>query len=176
MMQMSAERPMKGLVVPHRRDYANWRLRAFRETRDNHPIDPAWELGQYMACHEDLRKKVQNEFGSYRHVIFDCVWDRRTKAMVIRSAFEISKVKGKRLIYDEFWFCDGVPRKSPSPHMMRTQYGKELEREQTLHLLNEIKSSRAYVRYKAPARKPPKSISSADWNSMIRAARKARSC
>ena len=175
---MVSRRPLKGLVVPHRRDYAadNWRLRAFRDKRDNHPIDPAWELGQYMRCHPDLRMKVKNESGSYRHVIFDTVWNRERRSMVIRSAFEISDIEQARLIYDSFLFCDGIPKDSPSPRMMRTQYGKELDANQTTDLLRELEDSGQYGRYKAPARTPPRSISIEDWNSMVTAGKKAHSC
>ena len=175
---MSTDRQLRGLVVPHRRDYAtnNWRLRAFREKRDNHPIDPAWELGQYRECHPDMRKKVRGEWGDYRHVVFDTVWDRETKSMVIRSAFKILAVRRERLIYDEFWFCDRRPIMSPAPTMRRTKYGKKLDSTKTAKLLKRIESSGQYGKYKAPAKNPPSSVSQQDWDAMVRAGRTARSC
>ena len=175
----SSDRLLRGLIVSHRRDYAtdNWRLRAFREKCDNHPIDPAWELGQYRECHAPMREKVCNSFNEYSHAIFDTVWDRRSKSMVIRSVFVISAVGPKRrLFYDRFWFCDGRPLKSPSPHMMRTKYGKTLDQSKTSKLLQKIRTSGEYHQYTAPAKRPPRSIRVADWNAMVRAGRKIRSC
>jgi hypothetical protein len=173
---MSTTRQLRGLVVPHRRDYANWRLRAFREKRDNHPIDPAWELGQYRECHPGLREKVCRDFQGHRYIIFDTVYDRVTKLMVIRSAFEVSAVRGKRLIFHVFWFCDGTPIISPSPRMKRSRCGKSLDPDKTEELLETIESSGQYGKYEVPTKKPPASISQQDWDAMIRAGKMARSC
>jgi hypothetical protein len=171
-------RPLKGFVLSHARDYAtdNWRLRAFREKGKNHPIDPAWELGRYAKCHQELREKVRAESREYRHVIFDTVWDRQRESMVIRSAFKISNVKRSTLVYREFWFCDGRPIRSPSPRMMTTKYGKKLDSEETHELLRRIESSKEYGRYNAPRKRPPASVSRQDWDAMVRASRAARSC
>ena len=52
-------KPVLGGLLTHKRDSRDWRLRKFRDSSDNHPIDPNWETGMYMRCHPDARQVIR---------------------------------------------------------------------------------------------------------------------
>ena len=174
----AAELPLVGLLVAHKCDSQIWKLRAFRENSDNHPIDPEWEQGQYRACYPRMRKLVCDEFENYRFVIFDIVSTKEFRQPVIRSFFEISKVDttNEYLYYERLWFCREGGTPAPAPSMSyRSPVG--LGSCETARLLKACTSSTKYDY-----------ISGSDWHflsdsksesarrAMIRAARNMKEC
>src|SRR5437660_12180834 len=92
---------MEGGILTHKRDERDWRLRRFRDRDDNQPIDPSWETGSYIACHEDARASVTKGV-----MIFDVVYVNGTG--VVRSAFQITRTEGEGahrvLHFEKFWY------------------------------------------------------------------------
>ena len=153
----------RGWLTVHARDkeQGDWRLRDMI----GHPIDPCWERGEYIVCHEKLRDKARKG-----DILFDLVYPNGIikKPTIIRSAFILeSKNKHKKSTkyngfffkFPEFFFADGEPIKSKN---MRNYEG--LSWKEARELLDKILKNPSYTKYNAGEK--PVSIKMELWEKM----------
>ena len=159
---------MEGGILTHKRADRDWRLRRFRDKDDNHPIDPNWETGSYIACHEDARATIRPGV-----MIFDIVYvDGRG---VIRSAFQVRDAHGdvanRVLHFDRFWYPGPQAKLVTALNAIRsTRYPEGRTAEQVESLINQLRSS-GYIEYETG--QIPSALNSSDWNAMVEAGRRA---
>ena len=96
-------------LLTHKRDGRDWRLRKFRDSTNNHHVDPNWETGGYIVCHPSARAAIPKGM-----MIFDVVY--LNGKGVVRSAFQITGSHGEGidriLSFNTFWY----PGPSASPY------------------------------------------------------------
>lgn len=159
---------MDGAILIHVHDKQDWRLRRFRSRRmkENHPVDPNWETGRYMRCHEDARDKMKPGL-----MIFDVVFlDGRR---VVRSAFKIRRARrhksGRILYFSKFWYpTSSVQAALAPPGPPRTRHPQKLGEEEAESLIGEMRAA-GYHEYKSG--QTPWNINSEDWKYMMEKAR-----
>ncbi len=167
-MSKEQRRSIEGGILVHKHDKLDWRLRKFRDKKDNHPLDPNWETGRYIRCHHDAREKMKS--GT---TIFDIVIVKGKG--VIRSAFLINRVVkrgSERILYfKKFWYPASSTKPINSPyHIIRTRYAKKLDEGEVKSLVDKMRKA-GYVEYTRGM--IPRNIESEDWKAMIREGRKA---
>ncbi len=150
--------PRTARVASHLHLAPKWWIRSDGE----HTVDPNWERGMYIWCHERMRKAV-----SPGVAIVDVVWNGT--ATVIRSAWIVKDKSGENVLrFDRYYFV--APEKPPivyrRGHFRSPPAGAKLEGGELRHLWQRVLDR--YESLSVDAR--PKIIEPDDWRRMCETA------